>query len=160
MRSTARAHILARSTLTRFTSAGLAVLLSACAAAMPGYVPEGGKKSSFERAKPFEAGEVSPAGAYVPSEAERALDCRRLRGSMLIIVAKLKDAGKGPQASAVSGATQSAVAAVRGKAMIMEPTAEARRERARLDAYNKLLAEKNCPVMDISAELSSSPKKP
>jgi hypothetical protein len=136
------------------------LMLGACAAATPGFVPEGAKRSSFERVKPFDAGEVSVSGAYVPSEAEKALDCRRLRGSMIIMIAKLKDTGKGPAPSAVSASAQSAVAAVRGKALMLEPTAEARRERARLEAYNGLLAEKKCPVMDINAELSALAKKP
>jgi hypothetical protein len=141
---------------SRLTAVGLvAVLLSACAAAQPGFVPEGGRKSAFDRVKPFQSGEVAPSGTYVPSEAERGLDCKRLRGSMIIIVAKLKDTGKGPAPSAASATAQSAIASVRGKAIILEPTAEAKRERARLEAYNGLLAEKKCPVMDINAELNS-----
>jgi hypothetical protein len=134
--------------------------LSACAAAMPGYVPEGSKKSALERAKPFDGGDVAASGAYLPSDAEKALDCRRLRGSMIIMIAKLKDTAKGPTPSAASSTAQSAVVAVRGKAIMMEPTAEAWRERARLEAYNGLLADKKCPVMDINAELVSAPKKP
>lgn len=132
----------------------VALALGACAAASPGYVPEGGRKSGLDRVKPFQSGDVAASGAYVPSDAERALDCKRLRGSMIIIVAKLKDSGKGPAPSAASATVQSAIAGVRGKAIILEPTAEAKRERARLEAYNQLLAEKKCPVMDINAELA------
>jgi hypothetical protein len=36
--------------------------------------------------------------------------------------------------------------------------AEYARERARLEAYNRLLASKNCKTMDIDAELAKPPE--
>ena len=38
-------------------------------------------------AKPFESGTMAGA-VYTPSAAEQALDCKKLKGSMLIIVAR------------------------------------------------------------------------
>jgi hypothetical protein len=128
--------------------------LGACAAALPGHIPEGGRNKAMERVKAMDPGTVDPAGTYVPSSQERELDCKKLRGSMLVMIARIKDGGRTPEPSATSATAQSAIAALRGKALMQDAAGIDRRERARLDAYNRLLAEKKCPTMDVAAELA------
>lgn len=132
-----------------------AVLTGACAAAMPGYVPEGSRNKAFDRVKTVETGAVNAAGLYIPSADERALDCKKLTGSMKIIIARIKEGRQTPQPSSLSAAAQAVVSTVRGKTLMQDASAIDQRERARLDAYNRLLAEKQCPTMPIAAELSS-----
>jgi hypothetical protein len=123
---------------------GLAVLASGCAAALPGHVPEGGRNKAFERIKPFESGTVADNGRYVPSADERELDCKKLTGSMRVMISRLRDGGRTPTPSAASAVAQSAVAAVRGRHVMLEASVADKRERARLEAYNGLLVEKKC----------------
>lgn len=141
--------------LRRAAIVAAASLVGACAAALPGHVPEGSRNKAFERVKGFDGGTVGTDGTYVVSAAERELDCRKLNGSMHIMIARLKDGGRTPLPSATSAVAQSAVAAVRGKAIMQDATAIDHRERARLEAYNRLLAEKKCPTMNIAAELAT-----
>jgi hypothetical protein len=125
--------------------------LAACSAAAPGYIPEGGRKGGSERLKAFEAGEISAAGSYEPSKAERDLDCRRLTGSMQVIITRLKDATNRPPPSALTRNLEDATTAVTKRPRLMDMDAEHRREAARLVAYNNLLAEKKCPTLDLAA---------
>jgi hypothetical protein len=106
--------------------------------------------------KNFDSGDVADNGQYQPSQAERDLDCKRLLGSMKIIISRLKDQTNRPQPSLVASAAQQTSKAVTGRPGI-DMTAEERRERARLVAYNKLLGEKKCQTLDIDAELASKP---
>ncbi len=131
----------------------VATALSACSAVSPGYVPPGSKPSPLAALKPFEAGEVADNGVYQPSAQEQALDCGRLTGSMRIIISRLKDFPNRPRASGLAAAAQQASTSVTGKPGI-DMTAEERREKARLVAFNKLLAGKKCTPMNIDAELA------
>lgn len=139
----------------------LALLLAGCASATPGYIPEFGKKSSLALARPFEAGSVATSGTYVPSAAELALDCKRLTGSMHVIVSRLKDAPNRPVPTALASNAQAAVASMRGQPSVLDSAAELQRERSRLIAYNGLLAQKNCKTMDLDAALAApaTPKR-
>jgi hypothetical protein len=98
-------------------------------------------------------------GTYVPSAAERELPCGKLRGSMTIIATRLK-AGSKPEPSGASSVAQSAVAGVRGRPLILPPSEEVQRERARFAAYNALLAAKQCPTTTLEAEMSQAPAAP
>lgn len=135
-------------------------LLSGCAAAMPGYTPPDDKPSPLSRITPFESGSMTQAGVYQPSEAERGLDCRKLTGSMHVIVARLKDAQNRIRPSGAASTMQSATTStIGGSTAGLDIDAETQRERARLDAYNRLLAEKKCATMDIAAELGGPAAK-
>jgi hypothetical protein len=141
----------------------LSLILAACAAAVPGYVPEGSSHQSKFKVKAMESGTVA-AGAYEPSADERKLDCRRLNGSIQIIVSRLR-AADGTQESSFAAATvqRATSATVGGSTVGIDKAGELARERARAEAYNKLLAEKKCKQVDIAAELakpSSSPAPP
>src|SRR5215471_12661597 len=65
--------------------------LAACAAALPGYSPPSFKEPN-KYAVPLESGDIGSDGRYAMSATEKAMDCKRLTGSMLITIARLKDA--------------------------------------------------------------------
>ena len=133
---------------------GFAVgVLSACAAAVPGYMPEGSRQSALTRLK-SDPGTMGSAGDYQLSGTEQALDCKRLNGSMQIIVSRLKASGDRPTPSAASQTLRGAAGAVGIKNTSLDLPAELRRERARLEAYNRQLAAKGCKTMDIDAALA------
>lgn len=102
---------------------------------------------------------MNAAGVYVPSVAERTLDCKKLTGSMRIIISRLSDSANRPQPSMTASAAQSVVAAVRSKPNVLDMTAEDKRERGRLIAYNGLLAEKKCQTLDLAKEFAPPAKR-
>jgi hypothetical protein len=135
------------------STALLASLLAGCAGNAQ-VAPKEERGGPMSLAKPFESGTVA-GDVYSPSAAEKALDCRKLKGSMIIIIARLKDAANRPKPSATSAAIQSGVSTVKGQPNTMDLDAELKRERTRLKAYNGLLVEKKCPPMDIAKELAA-----
>ena len=66
------------------------LLLGACAAALPGYVPPSlkGKRASSRQA--LTSGEVNAEGRYEMSEQEKLMDCKRTTGAMLITISWLR----------------------------------------------------------------------
>ncbi len=141
----------------------LALMLSACAAAAPGYVPEGAKSDKMSRLKQFEGGAVVD-NTYRPSADEQKLDCRRLNGSIHIIISRLRAASDVQEPSVAAALAQRAASQTIGASTAgLDKAGELARERARADAYNGLLAEKKCKTVDIAAELakpSSTPPLP
>lgn len=131
----------------------VALVLGGCAALAPGFQPESGRKQSplLERSKAFEGGDLADNGTYKPSEQEKALDCKRLLGSMKVIISRLRDSANRPEPSVVASAAQQASASMGARSIDM--TAEEKREKARLLAYNQLLKDKQCPPLDIEQEL-------
>jgi len=129
------------------------LLLSACAAAVPGYTPPPFKETS-RLAKPLESGDME-GGRYRMSETEKAMDCRRLTGSMQITIARLKDSYGRTEPSAAAAATQKMAAPVLGGSTRgADREAEYARELAKLEAYNQELAAKGCKTLDITAEMA------
>ena len=130
------------------------LVLTACAAAVPGYTPPSFKsKSKFATA--LESGEVQPGGSYEMSAAEKAMDCKRLTGSMQITVSRLKGASGRTEPSAVASTAQKMTAPVLGGSTVgADPQDSYARERAKLEAYNRELAAKGCKTLDIEAELA------
>lgn len=135
-------------------------LLVACAAAVPGYVPpptEGRKASPIAGAllKPSVSGNVGADGRYVPSEEERKYECRKLLGSMQVMIDRIRASGDRREPSLIAKTIQTAGAAPLKRSTAGSDIAgEVSRERSRLVAYNELLAEKKCKTMDIDAELA------
>jgi hypothetical protein len=129
-----------------------AIALAACAAAMPGFIPEDGRKAGADRIKAFEAGDVGASGSYQPSASEKDLDCRRLTGSMMVMIERLKDAENRTASNAATTSLEAAANAVSKRAVRMDTTVENRREAARLRAYNGLLAQKKCPTIDLAKQ--------
>jgi hypothetical protein len=128
-------------------------LLAACAAAIPGYTPPAFKESKI--VAPMRAGDMDADGVYHMSNQEQATDCQHLRGSIVITISRMrhreKDAATSPFAV---GANSAASTVFGGSGRGLDRDAEYRRDRARIEAYNRHLASKNCPTVDITAELA------
>ena len=146
--------------LARLAIPAVFLALTACAAAVPGYSPPPFKEQR-KLAKALESGDVGDEGRYEMSGTEKAMDCKRLTGSMQIVIARLKDAYVRMEPSAVSAGAQKMVAPMKGgSALTADREAVYARERAKLDAYNAELAAKNCKTLDVEAELARAPDPP
>lgn len=112
-------------------------------------------------ATPLESGDVRSDGNYEMSASEKAMDCKRLTGSMQIVMARLRDPYVRMEPSAVAAGAQKTVAPVYGgSALTADRQAVYARERAKLEAYNAELAAKGCATLDIDAELARAPDPP
>jgi hypothetical protein len=143
--------------LARLAACSLLLLLGACAAALPGYVPESPKaKSKFSTA--YTSGEVTD-GVYQMSEQEKLMDCKRTTGSMLITISWLRHRnGEVGTSSVAVAASKAAQPFVGGSGKGLDRDAEYVRSRARLDAYNRHLAAQKCATLDIDTELAKPPE--
>jgi hypothetical protein len=93
------------------------------------------------------------------SNQERATDCRHLRGSILVTISRMRHRGGEPGSSPFAVGANNAVSSVfGGSTRGLDGDAEHRRDRARIEAYNRHLASKNCPTVDIAAELARPPE--
>jgi hypothetical protein len=143
----------------RYTLPAVALLLGACAAALPGYTPPPLKEKKTAKLNVASSGEMTGEGSYELSDLDKARDCKRTLGSMQISIARLKDPAFRVEPSAASSAMQSGSAALAGgSGRGGDRQIEYARERARLEAYNRLLASKNCKTLDIDAELAKPPE--
>jgi len=127
----------------------LIVPLAGCAAAVPGYSPDGPPKLPA-MLTPFKSGSVDHKGHYQVSEEERALTCPKLTGSMQIIMERLKDSPNTPRASLATQSMQTVSKPFAGDGANLDVDQEVGLARARLHAYNDLLAEKKCKTLDIN----------
>lgn len=123
--------------------------LAGCAAAAPGFSPTAETKLP-PQLKPFNGGAVDKSGSYVVTPAERALGCPKLTGSMHVMIARIKDSSSRPRASTATTAMQTAAKPFVGAGANLDVDEEIRQVRARLTAYNALLAEKKCKTLDIA----------
>jgi hypothetical protein len=140
----------------------VALLLLASCAAVPGYTPpplEGSHKSKFGTA--LESGDVGTEGRYEMSAAEKAMDCKRLTGSIQIGITRLRDPLGRQEPSTVSATAQKLSSPLYGSsAKTADRQGVYTRERAKLEAYNEELAAKGCKTIDIEAELARPPEGP
>jgi hypothetical protein len=144
--------------LARLSAIAALLMLAACAAAMPGYTPPPFKEPSA-KAKPLESGDVGADGSYQMSNTEREMDCKRMTGSMQITISRLRDSFSRAEPSSLASSAQKTVAPVLGGSkMGADRQALYARERAKLDAYNRELAAKGCPTLDIEAEINRPPE--
>ncbi len=127
----------------------LIVPLAGCAAAAPGFQPDA-PSNLPPQYRPFNGGAVDKSGRYVVSNEERALSCPKLTGSMHVMMSRLKDSANRPRASAATSTMQTAVKPLSGGGANLDVDVEIQQARARLKAYNDLLAEKKCKTLDIS----------
>jgi hypothetical protein len=145
--------------LIRFLPLAALLALTACAAAVPGYSPPPFREK--KHATFVESGDIGADGHYHLSDYEKALDCKRITGSMHIIIARLRDAQGRARPSQLAIATHQTVAPmIKGSTRGADGDSELTRERSRLAAYNRHLAEKNCKTIDIEAELRRPPDPP
>ncbi len=105
---------------------------------------------------------VPPAkGGYQLTEAESRLDCPRLTGQMKVRIANMRATYGARSGTAASQAVQSVVIPVFGGTRRgLDPDADLQLDRAKLEAFNRRLAEKKCRTLDIDAELRAAPQPP
>jgi hypothetical protein len=127
-------------------------LLAACAAAIPGYTPPPFKES--KTLQPMKSGDMDAAGTYHMSGQEKSTDCRHLRGAMMVTISRLRHRDTEVATSPFAvGANKAATTLLGGSTKGLDRDGEYARDRARLEAYNRHLAAKGCPTVDIEAEL-------
>jgi hypothetical protein len=140
-----------------------ALLLLASCAAVPGYTPPplNDKKPASGPGRTLESGDVAADGRYEMSATEKAMDCKRLTGSIQIGISRLRDPLGRQEPSAVSATAQKLATPLYGSSgKGGDRQAVYARERAKLDAYNSELAAKGCPTLDIDAELARPSEPP
>lgn len=126
--------------------------LGGCAAsAGPGgtaLVSGGSTSVSAETAAP-----AANSPAYVLSDEEKGIDCKRLTGRMKIRILQIRDDRKRVRSSELSRSLHAAQGQFGGSAAGSDPDGDAARDRAMLAAYNGQLAAKGCKTLDLEAEL-------
>lgn len=135
----------------RLSAFALLLALPGCAAMEPGYDPKLGKVQE----KPnVDIGSMD-GGSFKMSETEKALDCRKLTGSMQITIARMKDQAERPPPSSFSTTMKGTLSPlIGGSTFNANPQGEVARDRAKLHAYNQALRDKGCTTMDVEAELA------
>jgi hypothetical protein len=129
--------------------------LAACAAMVPGYTPPSFKDHTV---KPMQSGDMDGEGTYHMSNQEKSTDCRHLKGAMMVTINRLRHRGSEVDTSPFAiGANKMARPLLGGSEKGLDRDAEYQRDRARLDAYNRHLADRGCPTVDIEAELRRPP---
>jgi hypothetical protein len=132
------------------------LLLAACAAALPGYTPPSFKESKVF--KPKQSGDMDTEGTYHMSSQEKGTDCKHLRGAMMVTINRLRHRDKEVGTSSLAiGANKLATPFWGGTGKGLDRDAEYQRDRARLEAYNRHLADKSCQTVNIEAELKRPP---
>ena len=97
-------------------------------------------------------------GTYHMSKQEKGTDCRHLKGSMMVTINRLRHRAKEVGTSSLAvGANKLATPFFGGSGKGLDRDAEYQRDRARLEAYNRHLADKGCQTVDIEAELKRPP---
>jgi hypothetical protein len=123
--------------------------LIGCGAVMPGYSPDG-PPNLAPALQPFHGGHLDDKGVYAVSDAERGLSCSKLTGSMQITISRIKDSGDRPRPGALTMGMQVVETPFTGQGANLDVDEELKFARARLKAYNGLLAEKKCQTLDIA----------
>jgi hypothetical protein len=144
--------------LARIVACSALLLATACAAALPGYVPPSPKHKS-KLSLPWKSGDIGPDGRYAMSDQEKAMDCKRTTGSMLITINRLKHRNAEIGTSEIAKSANKVLAPfIGGSSRGLDREVEYTRDRARLIAYNEHLAAKGCATVDIEAELARPPE--
>ena len=111
--------------------------------------------------KSLSRGDVKEDGLYEMSKDELAMDCKRMTGSMKITINRLRDAATRQGGSNLAESAHKSVPIImQGSTASSDWRATLVRERAKLDAYNRNLAARNCKTLDIDAELTRAPDGP
>jgi len=148
---------------TRFAPLTAVLMLAGCAAAMPGFSPTTGDAGPANHGATREVGKFDENGEYHMTSAEKALDCRHIAGAMHITIARMRDKasnGAAPLSTLSVGMKNTLAPIFGGSTVAGDPAAEMARDRGKLVAYNRHLAEKECPTVDIDAELARPPEAP
>lgn len=104
---------------------------------------------------------AATGSAYQLTPADLALDCKKLTGRMAVRIVQIRDYRTRAQTTLVSRTIQSSTATVLGGSLEgTDPDGRYARDRAQLEAYNRRLAEKDCPSFDLDAALDPNAKDP
>lgn len=126
----------------------LAVSMLACACAST----QGDEPPSLLNDPSLGAGAGAPA--YQLSEQERKYDCKKLTGAMQVRILQIRDYDQRNRPTLAARSVQSVTTPIWGGTKEgMDPDGQHRRDLAMLEAYNGLLAQKNCKTFDLAAEL-------
>lgn len=139
-----------------------ALVLAGCAAAAPGYEPVSKanmKRLEAEAKAPPPSGGMTAQGTYVLTDQEKGYDCRKLSSLVQIGILRLREVDKRPQKSAFNDVGRQ-VHSILSPKQKFEGTANPVEERARIEAYNKALAEKRCRTFDIEAGIKAPVRAP
>jgi hypothetical protein len=125
-----------------------AASMLACACASPqGEAPP----SPLNDLSPGAGADVS---AYQLTEQERKYDCKKLTGAMQVRILQIRDYDERNRPSLAARGVQGVTTPIWGGTKEgMDPDGQHRRDLAMLEAYNGLLAQKNCKTFDLAAEL-------
>lgn len=100
-------------------------------------------------------------GGYKLTEAESRLDCPKLTGQMKVRIANMRAAYGQRSGTNVSQSIQAVVTPVfGGTTRGLDPDADLQLDRAKMEAFNRRLAEKKCKTLDLDAELRGEPSGP
>lgn len=144
----------------QFAALGLALLVGACAQAMPGYTPPSAKLDRINKLTP-KGGGFDDTGVYSLTEQESQLGCKQLTGSITIKIIQMRDAGNRVKPSSMAAKAQSTVQPIIGGTSYgHDLAADLRRDRARLETLNGQLVAKKCPAFDLDAELAPGNTNP
>ncbi len=100
---------------------------------------------------PIKTGTFTPAGTYIPSAQEKAQGCKRLHGKMGVRLVQLQRTGIVRDSSTLSRKFSGYFG--NNKRTFDAATAR-KRDRAKLEAYNQILASKKCETFDLEKELA------
>lgn len=95
--------------------------------------------------------------SYQMSERELKLSCKDLTGAMRVRILQVKSSTTQSGTLAARTMQSGATAIWGGPSYGSNPSADYNRDLAQLDAYNRQLAAKNCPTLDLQAELNDTP---
>lgn len=139
-----------------------AVVLAGCAGSSGGSAPV--------LSLPVETSSAGAAGAagipatssgYKLTDAEAGLDCPKLTGQMKVRIANMRAAYAERSGTKIGQSIQSVVVPVfGGTSRGVDPNADLQLDRAKLEAFNRRLAEKKCKTLDIDAELRGETPAP
>lgn len=100
-------------------------------------------------------GTFTELGGYQLADDEKKLDCKRIRGRMQIRIVQVRAVRSREQTSLASRAMQQGLQPVYGGTTYgADPDRDVRRDIAQIEAYNRRLAEMQCPQIDVQKELS------
>jgi hypothetical protein len=141
----------------------LAALALAGCAAQSESIPDGlAQPTPAAAPAPASAATIPAApGGYKLTAAEEKLGCPQLTGQMRVRITQMRSAVERREGTTVSQTAQNLVTPVFGGTRRgIDPAADLQQDRAKLEAFNKRLAEKKCKTLDLDAELRGETPAP
>jgi len=141
----------------------LGIALAACASGGTAALAPPATATDHTEAKPAanpapSSPGLQPDGTYVLSEAELALNCKKLTGRAMVRLFQIRDYELSSKSSFASRQFQKVTTPVfGGTARGADPDADYRLDRAMIEAYNRRLQEKGCKSFDLVKELQPKP---